>query len=513
MAVAERVDPSRRRGGRSQTNQTMTGNDQATTVGKLPAPTFGSSRVATTLTRLVWLLWAVSLGALLAHVWSGEAWELPGLVAVDGLTVLLWVTVTFFSGIVHSYSRRYMAGSRTIERFFGRVFAFTLVVMVLVAADNLVLFGTAWLAMGLVMADLIGHIDGWPEAQAAGSLARRYFTASSGLLAVALATLWWHTGATTVSGVASTVDTLSPTVVTAVAAALVLAAMVQSALVPFHTWLLSSMTAPTPASALMHAGFVNAGGILLVRFASVISVDARLMLAVVAVGGASALGGKLLKSVQTDVKSKLGCSTVGQMGFMIMQVGLGFFGAAITHLILHGFYKAYQFLSAGGQVEHTSPAETTGRTEGVAGVAVTLLTALVGGALFAALTGKGAKFDSGLLLTVFVVFTTLHAARNAVQHSSLPATVRYGAVPLAFFPAIVIYAVVYESISGLLALNTAPTELTVIHAAVAVFFVGVYVAIETGIHEHSQRLYVALLNASQPPSSTVLTATEEYNEN
>jgi NAD(P)H-quinone oxidoreductase subunit 5 len=272
------------------------------------------------------------------------------------------------------------------------------------------------------------------------------------------------------------------------------------------------MTAPTPASALMHAGFVNAGGILLVRFAPVVSVDAGFMLAVVAVGGASALGGKLLKSVQTDIKGKLGCSTVGQMGFMIMQVGLGFFGAAITHLVLHGFYKAYQFLSAGGRVEHTSPDETTRDTEELLGVVVTLVTALVGGALFAALTGKGAKLDSGLLLTFFVVFTTLHAARTAVQHSSLPARVRFGAVPLAFFPAITVYAVVYESISAFLAVDTAPTELTLVHGAVAVFFLGVYVAIETGVHEHSQRLYTALLNAGQPSSSTVLTATEEYNE-
>jgi NAD(P)H-quinone oxidoreductase subunit 5 len=262
----------------------------------------------------------------------------------------------------------------------------------------------------------------------------------------------------------------------------------------------------------MHAGFVNAGGILLTRFAPVITVDPALMLAVVGVGAASALGGKLLKSVQTDVKSKLGCSTVGQMGFMIMQAGLGFFGAAITHLILHGFYKAYQFLSSGEQVEHTTPGERLGRRASVVGVTVTLLTALAGGVLFASLTGKGAKVDSGLLLTFFVVFTTLHAARNAVTHTELPATARYGAVPLIFFPAIVLYAVIYEGISGLLAVGAATTELTLLHGAVAVFFVGVYLAIETGVHEHSQRLYVALLNASQPPTDTVLTDTEDYNE-
>ena len=383
MTVVARTGADQRRSGRSRTTRTMTGQERTTTVGQLPTLTGGKSRVPAVLTRLVWLLWVASLGAAIAHRWRGDPWEPAGLVAVDGLTVVMWATVTFLSGVVHSYSRRYMAGSRTIDRFFGRVFAFTLVVLVLVAADHLLLFGTSWLVMGLVMADLIGHAEGWPEARAAASLARRYFLAGSALLAAAFATLWWHTGATTVSGVASAVGTAPTTVLLFAAGALLLAAMVQSALVPFHAWLLSSMTAPTPASALMHAGFVNAGGILLARFAPVVTVDARVMLAVVAVGAASALLGKLLKSVQVDIKTRLGCSTVGQMGFMIMQAGLGFFGAAVTHLVLHGFYKAYLFLSSGAEIEQTSPADAPRATTRPSplGLAVTALTALAGGAL------------------------------------------------------------------------------------------------------------------------------------
>ena len=192
-----------------------------------------------------------------------------------------------------------------------------------------------------------------------------------------------------------------------------------------------------------------------------------------------------------------------------MQAGLGFFGAAITHLILHGFYKAYQFLSSGSEVEHTSPSAVSDHTVGYNGpisVAVTVVTGLVGGALFAVLTGKGTIINGGLLLTFFVTFATLHAARSAVQHTSLPATFRYGAVPLIFFPAIVVYAAVYEAISFLLAdlpVVTASTELTLLHGVIAVVFVGVYLAIETGIHESSGRLYVALLNLSQPPSETL----------
>jgi NAD(P)H-quinone oxidoreductase subunit 5 len=494
----------------------MRGHEERTTVGQLPEPANEQSRLPGTLTRLVWLLWVASLGALAVPFLGTGRLELAGVVAVDGLTAVLWVTVTFFSGIVHSYSRRYMAGSRNVDRFFGRVFAFTLVVMVLVAADSLLLFATAWLAMGLVMAGLVGHVAGWPQAQAAAALARRYFLASSALLAGALAVLWWTTGATTVSGVASAVETVPSAAVLVAAGALALAAMVQSALVPFHTWLLSSMTAPTPASALMHAGFVNAGGVLLVRFAPVVTVEPGVMLAIALVGAASALAGKLLKSVQTDVKSKLGCSTSGQMGFMLMQAGLGFFGAAIAHLLLHGFYKAYSFLASGSRVAHEHPGETNGGcSTGAVGYAVTAVTALAGGILFAVLTGKGMDLGGGLLITVLVTLPVMHTAREVTAQRSAPAAVRYGAVALVALPALTLYALVYRAVEGALAGLPAvgqSVELTAVHALVTVAFVVAYFAVESGVYRHSRRLYAVLVNASQPASDTLLTTTEEYDE-
>jgi len=487
------------------------------TVGALPDTAADSPLVPVALTWLSWLLFAASVGILAIRAGGGGTWTVPGVVAVDGLTVLLWVVVTFFSGIVHSYSRRYMAGSGHETKFFLAVSGFTVVVMGLVAADHVALFGLLWLAMGLVMAELVGTNRGWPQARAAARVARRYFLASSALLAVALAALWWTTGASTVSGIAGAADSLAGPARLVAAGGLVLAAMVQSALVPFHTWLLASMTAPTPASALMHAGFVNAGGILLVRFAPVVSLDPTVLLLVVVVGATSALLGKLFKSVQADTKTRLGSSTVGQMGFMIMQAGLGFFGAAVTHLVLHGFYKAYLFLSAGEEVEHTSPADTTHATgsAGPVGVAVTALAGLAGGAIFVVLTGKGTSLDSGLLLTGLVVLTTLHATRSALRSSAVPATYRYGVAPLVFLPAVAVYALVYNAIRAVmtdLPLVTAPAELTLVHGVVAAAFLAGYVAIETGLYRRSDRLYVALVNATTAPSTTLLTSREEYNE-
>ncbi len=491
----------------------MRGDTQATTIGPLPTHSSARSRRAAVSTRLVWLLWVASLGVL-AAVSAGVASVDAFGIRVDGLTAVMWTAVTFFSGIVHSYSRRYMAGDAHVDRFFGLVFGFTIAVMVLVAADAFALFVLAWLAMGAAMAGLIGHVDGWPQAQTAARLAGRYFFASGVLVAAALTTLWWHTGVTSVSAVPDELAATTPTVVVAAGALLLLAAMVQSALIPFHTWLLSSMTAPTPASALMHAGFVNAGGILLVRFAPVVSSDAGLMLAIVAVGAASAIFGKLLKTVQTDVKRALGCSTIGQMGFMILQAGLGFFAAAVAHLVLHGFYKAYQFLSSGDRVEHTSPAaDTEQASTGVLDGAIVTGTAVAGGVVFAVLTGKGTSVDTGLLLTLLVVVTVLHAARETIARAALSPRLRYGAVPLVAIPAIAVYALVYRAFSALLGGLPAvgdPAALGVGHVAVALAFLAAYVAIETGVYRRSTRLYVALMNATQPPTNTQLTTTEEY---
>ncbi len=463
----------------------------------------------------VWALFLASLGVLARSVGGGPAWVVPGAVVVDGLTAVTWVVVTFFSGIVHSYSRRYMVGDRRIDRFFGRVFAFTLAVLAMAAADHVALFAAAWLVMGLVMASLVGHVREWSGARAAAGTARRYFLASSGLLALGLAVLAWATGETSITAITRAVGSLPETVVLVAAGALVLAATVQSALFPFHRWLLSSMTAPTPASALMHAGFVNAGGILLTRFAPLVAADAAVASAVVVVGAFSALFGQALLLVQTDVKRELGASTVAQMGFMILQCGLGFFAAAIAHLVLHGFYKAYLFLSSGAAVERTTPGKAERGRPTLTGVAVGLLTAAGGAALFAVLTGKGTEPNSGLVLTLVVALTTLHASRDVLRRTTLSPALRLVGLPAVVLVAIGVYAALFDALSAVLAdvpMAVAPTELTAIHVAVAGLFALAYLATEFGWHRASDRLYVALLNLSQPHPETLLTSKEEYDD-
>ncbi|PQJ36306.1 oxidoreductase [Salinibacter sp. 10B] len=465
------------------------------------------------LTRLTWLLFILSLGAL---VWSPDPeWAHGTLLHVDGLTRLMAVVTTFFSGIIQSFSRRYMAGAKRLSSFYGRLFSLTLIVVVLTAANHLVLFVGAWTAMGWLLADLIGHVRGWPQAQAASRFARGHFLASSALVAGALGLLGVQAHTVTINGVLAAVPSL-PTSTVALSALLLLGgAMIQSALVPFHRWLLSSMTAPTPVSGFMHAGLVNAGGILLARFAPVAFELSWVMLGIVIAGGVSALLGQAWILVQTDVKRQLGASTVAQMGFMVLQCGLGLIPAAITHLLLHGFYKAYLFLATGSAVQHTTPSGTSPAPSSIAGSLVALASALLGGFLFAFLTGKSlTALGSGTLLTLFVVLAVLHATRTMVRRSALPGTARLWAVPTVLLSSIGLYALVYNGVSALLAplpMATFHAPLTPVHWTLAVLFIAAYVATDRGWHRTSTRLYVALLNTSQPASTTLLHNRDQYN--
>lgn len=467
----------------------------------------------------MWGLFAVSVATcvgLAGQTWTVGPSEAPWL-QVDGLAQVMAVVVTFVSGIVHSFSRRYMAGAKRIDAFYTRLFGLTLIVLLLTASNHLVLFGALWTAMGWVLAGLIGHVRGWAEAQASARFARLSFLGGSAALAVAIGILIAETGQWTLSGAMAQVSSVNATVLLISAGLVVLAAAVQSALVPFHQWLLSSMTAPTPVSAFMHAGLVNAGGILLARFAPVVFDTQLMMLVVVGLGGLTALAGQAWALVQTNVKRQLGCSTTAQMGFMVLQCGLGFLAAAVAHLILHGFYKAYLFLASGSVVEVTEPPPR--RTQPVSSVragatVISLVTGLGGGALFAWLTGKSiTALDSGTFLTFFVVLAVLHAAHTLLQRASLPVSTQAWVLPAAVLPALAIYAAVYNGVAWMMAdlpMAVAPGELTIVHWILASIFLLAFIAIERGWHRSSTRLYVALLNSSQPVSSTLLTRRDRY---
>ncbi|WP_298198967.1 proton-conducting transporter membrane subunit [Novosphingobium sp.] len=269
---------------------------------------------------------------------------LPGLSAVIGLLTL------FVAAIVVTFSLRYMRADRRPAAYFGGIALLIASVMLFVFSRNLIVLGVGWLASGVLLARLIGHDTGWSEARGAARRALLTFAAGDAALVAALTLLGTQTGTAQVDAVLAAVPSLPGWVTLSAALLLLVAAAARCALPPFAGWLLSSMTAPTPVSALMHAGLVNAGGFLLIRFAPVFEAAPIARAAAVAIGLVAALYGVGVMSVRPDIKRSLAGSTVSQMGFMIMSCGLGAYAAALWHIVAHGLFKAWLFLGSGSSV-------------------------------------------------------------------------------------------------------------------------------------------------------------------
>jgi len=360
--------------------------------------------------------------------------------------------------------------------------------------------------MGMLMARLIGGYTHTAEGVASRQSARNYFLLSALFLSAGLFWLAYFTGSWNISSIVELSTSVNSTYIQIGGIFLIVAAVIQSALFPFQRWLMSSMTAPTPASALMHAGFVNAGAVLLARVAPILF-DSRLLWMLVIAGGVGALIGKFSKFIQPNVKQKLACSTTAQMGFMLLQCGLGFFAAAITHLILHGFYKAYLFLSSGDSVEQ-KPVTSNERVRwNLWHLPVMLLSGVAGGILFAFTTGKGLQADSGLFLTLVIVLTVIHGSRDILKHTGLSRATRLITLPAIIIPALLAYALVFNVIESLLI--TVPMMEVAIpidwpQIVIGILYLGSFLVIELKLYKNFSRLYVYLLNVSQPKSNTIL---------
>ncbi len=272
---------------------------------------------------------------------------------LDPLSLVLWTFVSGISLIVHIYSVRYMAEEPGYARFFALLDLMTGVILVMVSAANLLTLLVAWFLVGVVLYFLLGHDHRRP---AAGRYAFwTQITYRFGDLPLWFAALvlfhCYHSDSLPVIFAriqkAPHLQFWGMPVPELAGFLLALAAFARSAQFPLHIWLRYTMDGPTPVSALMHAGIVNAGGFLFNRFAPLFEHAGWALHWAFGVGLMTALIGSGLMLMQNDIKRSLGYSTMGQMGFMVMECGLGAFPLAVFHLIAHGFFKASLFLGAG----------------------------------------------------------------------------------------------------------------------------------------------------------------------
>lgn len=475
---------------------------------KFKTQTLGASKpmLSKHIIALSWILFLGNAMYLILNFFTMPQWSWRSFLKIDGFTILIWTTVTFFSAVVSSYAGNYLKGFRYHSRFMMLCLSSTLSVMLLVLSNHVVLLIFSWLAMGIFMSQLIGIDKSWGEAREALKFTQRCFLTGTFFLTVGLLLLSFYSGQFTVTGLSLVVDDLPLYVLMPSALCIIAAAIVQSAIYPFHRWLLSAMTAPTPASALMHAGFVNGAGILLALFATLLFASNTLTILFI-IGGFTAIIAQFTKLLQVNVKQKLGCSTIAQMGFMIMQCGLGFFNAAVVHLILHGFYKAYLFLSSGEEIAQTTPEKPKPLKIKPIQAVVVLIFGGLGAYLFAIWTGKGMLMDSALFLTLIVAITVGQATYNIIKEQSLSMVQKIIVPPVIFILGIGIYALLYNGVTVLMLempMIAQPIPLTWVQIIFGlIFFLGFFI-MKLGVYKKLPWLYVKLMNISQPYKQSVL---------
>ncbi|MHB8387231.1 NADH-quinone oxidoreductase subunit 5 family protein [Metallibacterium sp.] len=288
------------------------------------------------------------------QVWLGAKW---GSLYLDPLSCIMTLAVAGISLVVHVYSARYMAEESGYTRFYLLLDLMAAAILLMVTAGDLITLLVAWHLIGVLLYFLLGHDTRRAAAQRYAFWT--FFTYRLGdlplILAAVLLVHTYHTLSLPllferIAAAPCTHTAFGLPLLTTVGLLIALAGFARSAQFPLYTWLPYTMEGPTPVSALMHAGIVNAGGFIMNRFAPVFVHAGDVLHLVFAVGLVTAILGSVLMLTQNDIKKALGYSTMGQMGFMFVECGVGAFSLAIYHLIAHGLFKGTLFLSAGGVI-------------------------------------------------------------------------------------------------------------------------------------------------------------------
>lgn len=295
----------------------------------------------------------LSIAASAAAAIARCSGPLPFAVRMDALTATLLLLVTGIGLVILRFSRSSLDREPAARRYVRGLMATLAAVTALVVTNHLLVFALAWVTTSVSLHTLLTFFGSRTGALIA---AHKKFLVSrladlallGGIVLIAL-----EVGSERIDAVAAwctVVQTLPPRMQLA-AVLLAIGAALKCAQLPFHGWLIQVMEAPTPVSALLHAGVVNLGGVLMMRLAPLFAHAAPAQTLLVCTGSVTAVVAALVMTTRVSVKVALAWSTCAQMGFMLVQCGLGAYDLALLHLVAHSLYKAHAFLSAGSAVE------------------------------------------------------------------------------------------------------------------------------------------------------------------
>ncbi|MBN9376813.1 MAG: hypothetical protein BGO14_01440 [Chlamydiales bacterium 38-26] len=463
----------------------------------------------------VWIGFMSSFFAWFTHTPYNNKLESWGFLANE----TAWVMATLIllvSAVVHHFSLRYMAGDRHYRRYFILLNLITLTVLLMVAADHILILISFWLLSNLLLVLLMIHKVQWEAARQSGLLALKTFLLGFLFLCVGLELLAYGTQTLSLQGISENSENLSSPFRVFALLCIMIAALTQSGVWPFHAWVISSLNSPTPVSAFMHAGLVNGGGLLLVRLANIFLLESALMDILFVIALITLFLGGIWKLLQSDIKRMLACSTMTQMGFMMMQCALGLFPAALTHLCWHGLFKAYLFLRSGSTlVEHRASDE-----EKLSSVSTFFIASLCGliGAIGFMIGGHFSLnlVDTTLVLIFFSWIAFTQVAQTLLEKKS--SLLIFFTTTLVCFTFGIIYGLTIYMIENVLApLHISePQSLHFIHlVGVSLVFI-IWILLNLKPLQVSRdsmwwrRFYVHMLNASQPDVRTLTSRRDGY---
>jgi len=270
---------------------------------------------------------------------------------LDSLSAVMALVVSGVSFVIHIYSIGYMHGDPLYSRYFAYLNLFVFAMLILVLGDSLPVLFVGWEGVGLCSYLLIGF---WFEDPAKASAGKKAFIVNRigdlGFL-IGMFILFSFAGTLTVDGLAAAADQIPAAWVTAACIMLFVGACGKSAQLPLYVWLPDAMAGPTPVSALIHAAtMVTAGVYMVARLSFLYTLSPTASAVVTFVGALTALFAATIGIAQTDIKKVLAYSTVSQLGYMFIGVGVGAYAAGIFHLMTHAFFKACLFLCAGAVI-------------------------------------------------------------------------------------------------------------------------------------------------------------------
>ena len=430
------------------------------------------------------------------------------------LSWLLAALILFMSWIVQRFSIRYMHGDLYFSRFFTLLNGLTAALLCFVFSNHIFIFLLSLGISYIFLVRLIVHKSAWKASKESGVVALNYLGCSFALIAGALCFLAYQTGSHSLSLIFENTKHLSKWSLLLASIPLFIGALILSAAFPFHKWLLSSLNAPTPISAFMHAGLVNGGGILLIRFFPIYRELPALMEILILCGLVSTIVGTFWKLIQSDIKRLLACSTIAQMGFVFMQIGLGLFPAAIAHLCWHGMFKSYLFLRSGSSAKERRPFVKKQPLSIVLPLA--LLCGFLGAGGFLLLRHHLAPMVALLFMATMIGVAAAQLAIGIIEQRA-PISSFFKSATLS-----ILLGIFYAKSVGMIEKLLLP-DISIVSSSrpflfsIALFlFLAPWIAMQFGLVERLKRkkiwdkLYISMLNASQPSPGTITTKRTDY---